>query len=507
MTAASDEDDDGYLVEVVRKSSVGIAAFTAERIVLAVVAYIVTAVSGAAAYGFFSVFTRGEAISRNLVAGLGDGYTRTVPRVSVSAQRTLLSVGTVGFVIVWTVVATVVVTFRGLIVDATLLQPRHEGVVVLFAVGLLPFLLLRNIRDMFRALRRIKLAMLVSRIFTPVSLLAGTVFVVLAGGRSLFSIWVGVVVVALLLTVTSAFLLAYYTEVSAGPFRSHRSVVRNFLQYSANTTGVAVLELVQRRAVFAVMALYLSPVAAGAFSLSIVVGLVVRWPLSGVNGILPPIAATLYGDGKEQTLQRLYQQTSRLATVATTPAFVLGYAYAPDLLAVFNEAYVQQATVLRLVLGAQYIATVFGSVGLLLLMTDNERASLLVQIVNAGVALPLMIVLTVRFGPLGLGTAYLLSLILNNTTELLLLYFRDGLIPFSREQAYAVLLVAPFIYTITLGKSVAGLTASVVLIGLTVVAYTWVGRRFLLRSADRAAVRALLPCPATPRPDSPDRVV
>jgi hypothetical protein len=126
-------------------------------------------------------------------------------------------------------------------------------------------------------------------------------------------------------------------------------------------------------------------------------------------------------------------------------------------------------------------------------MTDNERASLLVQIVNAGVALPLMIVLTVRFGPLGLGTAYLLSLILNNTTELLLLYFRDGLIPFSREQAYAVLLVAPFIYTITLGKSVAGLTASVVLIGLTVVAYTWVGRRFLLRSADRAAVRALLP--------------
>lgn len=493
MTAAPEGDDDRYLTEVVRKSSVGIAAFTTERILLAVVAYVVTTASGAAAYGFFSVFTRGEAISRNLVAGLGDGYTRTVPRVSASARRTLLSVGTVGFVTVWAVVATVVVTFRGPIIDATLLQPRHESVVVLFAVGLLPFLLLRNVRDMFRALRRIKLAMLVSRIFTPLALLAGTVFVVLAGVQSLFSIWIGVVVVALVLTATSAFLLAHYTEVGLGPFRPHRSVVRDFLKYSADTTGVAVLELVQRRAVFAVMALYLSPVAAGAFSLSIVVGLVVRWPLSGVNGILPPIAATLYGDGKKQTLQQLYQQTSRLATVAATPAFVLGYAYAPDLLAVFNEAYVQQTAVLRLVLGAQYIATVFGSVGLLLLMTDNERASLLLQIVNAGIALPLMLILTVRFGPLGLGTAYLVSLTLNNTTELLLLYFRDGLAPFTREQAYAALLAVPFVYSITLSKSVAGATTSAAVVVLTAAMYAWVGQQFLLRSADRAAVRALLP--------------
>jgi len=492
MTAAPEEDDDGYLAEIVRKSSVGIAAFTTERLLLAGVAYVVTTVFGAAAYGFLSVFTRGEAISRNLVAGLGDGYTRTVPRVSASARRTLLSVGTVGFVAVWAVVATVVVTLRGPIVDATLLQPRHESVVALFAVGLLPFLLLRNIRDMFRALRRIRLAVLVSRIFTPLALLVGTVLVVLVGGRSLLGIWVGVVVVALASTVAGALLLAYYTEVRVGPFRSHRSVVGNFLRYSADATGVAVLELVQRRAVFVVMALYLSPVAAGAFSLSIVLGLVVRWPLSGINGILPPIAAALYGDGAEQTLQGLYQQTSRLATVATTPAFALGYAYAPDLLAVFNEAYAQQAAVLRLVLGAQYVATVFGSVGLLLLMTDNERASLLVQIVNAGIALPLMIVLTVRFGPLGLGTAYLLSLVLNNTTELLLLYFRDGFAPFSREQAYAALLAVPLVYGVALSRSVAGVTTSAVVVVLAVGGYAWIGRRFLLRSADRAAVRALL---------------
>ena len=493
MTAAPEgETDDGLLAEVVQKSSVGIAAFILERVLLTGVAYVVTTILGAAAYGFLSVLVRGETISRNLVAGLGDGYTRTVPGVSASARRTLLSVGTVGFVAVWAVVAGLVVAFRGDIIAATLLEPRHERGLVLFALGLLPFLLLRNFRDMLRALRRIKLAMLVSRIFAPLALLVGVVAVVAAGGRSLFSLWVGVVGVVLVLTVVGALLLFSSTAVQFGSVRTHRQVVRDFLRYSADTTGVATLELVQRRAVFVVMALYLSPVAAGAFSLSVVVALVVRWPLSGVNGILPPIAATLYQEGRTQTLQRLYRQTSRLATVAATPAFVLGYAYAPDLLAVFNDAYARQATVLRVVLVAQYAATVFGSVGLLLLMTDNERASLLTQVLNASVALPLMVLLTARFGPLGLGVAYLLSLLVNNTTELLVLYFRDGLAPFSREQGYTVLSVLPAIYALLWVRPVAGAPATLALAVLVFAVYAWFGHRFLLRSADRAAVRALV---------------
>jgi O-antigen/teichoic acid export membrane protein len=494
MTAPPEEEsDDDLLAEVVEKSSVGIVAFVSERILLTGVAYAVTTVSGAAAYGFLSVFIRGETISRNLVAGLGDGYTRTVPRVSTSAQRTLLSVGTAGYVAVWVVVAAPVIAFRERLVDVTLLQPRHETVVVVFALGLLPFLLLRNFRDMFRALRRIKLAMLVSRIFVPLALLTGVLAVgVVTSERSLLNLWISVVGTVLLLVTAGAGLLFRSTRVRFGSVRAHRSTVRDFLSYSGDASGVAALELVQRRAVFAVMALYLSPVAAGAFSLSIVVALAVRWPLSGVNGILPPIAASLYDDGQTQSLQRLYRRTSRLAIVATTPAFVLGYAYAPELLATFNEAYARQATVLRAVLLAQYAATVFGSVGLLLLMTDNERASLLTQVFNAGVALPLMVVLTTKFGALGLGVAYLLSVVVNNTTELLVLYLRDGFTPFSREQGYAVLSVLPAIGAIRSAKLTVSTRASLVVALLVIGMYVWVGHRFLLRSADKTAVRALV---------------
>jgi O-antigen/teichoic acid export membrane protein len=485
--------DDALLAEIIEKSVVGIEAFVGERALLAGFAYLVTGGLGAAAYGFVSVFVRGETISRNLVAGLGDGYSRTLPRVSTSAQQTLLSVGSLGFVAVWAVTATLLVVFRAPIVDVTLLQPRHEGVVVLFALGLLPFLLLRNLRDVFRGLRMVRPAMLVSRLFRPLTLLAGAVVVLtLTRGDSLLLLWGGVTVAALGLTAVGWAVLRSTTELGLGAVRSHRQVVRKFLVYTANATGVAVLELVQRRAVFVVMALALSPVAAGAFSLSLVLGRVVRWPLSGVNGILPPIAAELYGDDRGETLQRLYVQTSRLATVTTTPVLVVGFAFAPELLGTFDGAYVGQAAVLRAVLVAQFVATVFGSVGLLLLMTDNERVSLLTQLLNASVAVPLMILLTVRYGPLGLGTAFLASLVVNNTTELLVLYRREGLVPFSREQLYAALSVVPAIAFLLVTKAVAGTGWGVLAAAAVTGGYVWLSGWVLLQESDRAAIRAWL---------------
>jgi O-antigen/teichoic acid export membrane protein len=490
--ARSEESDGTLLAEIVEKSTVGIGAFVSERFLLAGFAYLVTVGLGTAAYGFVSVFVRGETLSRNLVAGLGDGYSRTLPGAAASTQWTLLSVGSAAFVGVWVVTAVPLVVFRSVVVDVTLLQPRHEKLVVLFAAGLLPFLLLRNVRDVFRGLRRIRLAVLVSRLFKPLALLAGVVVTVfLTRGGSLFALWSGVTVSALVLSAVSLVVLLSATDLRFGTVFSNGTAVREFLAYTTAATGVAVLELVQRRAVFVVMAVFLSPVAAGAFSLSIVVGRAVRWPLSGVNGILPPIAAELYDDDRQMTLERLYRQTSRIATVVTTPVFVLGVVYAPDLLGVFDRAYVQQTNVLRLVLLAQYVATAFGSVGLLLLMTDNERASLLTQVGNAGITLPLIVFLTIRLGPLGLGVAFLVSLVVNNTTELLVLYLRDGLTPFSREQAYAGLVALSGTGLLVTARSVAGVSGSLLVAVLALGAYVWFGRRTLLQATDRAAIRAL----------------
>lgn len=84
------------------------------------------------------------------------------------ARRTLLSVGTVGFVIVWTIVATVV-ALRESVVDVTSYSHTMGGLSCCLWSGL-PLLLLRNVRDVFRALRRIRSAVLVSRLLTPLTL-------------------------------------------------------------------------------------------------------------------------------------------------------------------------------------------------------------------------------------------------------------------------------------------------------------------------------------------------
>jgi len=125
-------------------------------------------------------------------------------------------------------------------------------------------------------------------------------------------------------------------------------------------------------------------------------------------------------------------------------------------------------------------------------MTDNERVSLLTQLLNASVAVPLMILLTVRYGPLGLGTAFLASLVVNNTTELLVLYRREGLVPFSREQLYAALSVVPAIAFLLVTKAVAGTGWGVLAAAAVTGGYVWLSGWVLLQESDRAAIRAWL---------------
>lgn len=483
-------DEETLLAEVVEKASVGVGAFGVERALLVAFSFAVTALSGATVYGYLSVLVRGETMAKNLVAGIGDGYSRTVQRADPPARRVVVAAGSLGVVLVWAVLAVGVVGFRDRLVAGTLLEPRHRPVLVLYAAGLLPFLLLHNARDVFRALRAIRAATLVSQVFRPAALLLGAVAGALfAGGRDpVAALWTSTVVLTTVAAVVATGLVVRRTGVA---LRRHAALLREFGRYALTASGVAVLELVQRRAVFVVMAVFLAPVAAGLFSLSVLLGQLVRWPLGGVNTVLPPIAARLYDADRRDSLGALYERTARLATVATTPVVLVLAPYHVEVLTLFAPAYADDAVVLLVVVVAQYLATAFGSVGLLLLMTDNERASLALQVLNAGIALPLMLVLTTRQGVVGLGVAYLGSVVLNNATEGLLLYRREGLTPFSRTQVGAVgtgLLALGCV----LGASRLPLAASLVVTGAVVAGYVSVAWTVLLSGADRRAVVAAL---------------
>jgi O-antigen/teichoic acid export membrane protein len=225
--------------------------------------------------------------------------------------------------------------------------------------------------------------------------------------------------------------VVWATPLGLGSVRT--APVRDFLNYVAGTSLVGLLGAGQRQVVFVLMAVVLSPVGAGLFSLSLLVAGVVRWPLKGINRALSAIAAELYDDDETATIERLYRRTSRVAAFLTVPVVVMTVSHAREILTLFSAAYGTGAPVLVLAVAGQFVAVLAGSNGLLLLMTDNERPTAGLQGLHVVVILPVMVVLARRYGVVGLGAAYALSLLFNNATELWLLRYLEGFRLFTRE--------------------------------------------------------------------------
>ena len=483
--------EDDLLAEVIEKASVGVSGFGADRGLFILFSFVVTALSGAAVYGFLSVLVRGETMAKNLVAGIGDGYTRTVPQLDASARQSVVAAGYFGVVVVWALVAMALIHFQETIIAETLLEPRHRQVVAVFAFGLLPFLLLHNARNAFRAVRAIRMATLVSQLFRPAALLTGAVVgtLVIANRDPVTVLWTSVVVVTAVGAIVASALVVGRFGVT---FRRQTAAFRRFVRYVFVASGVATLELVQRRAVFVVMAVFLEPVAAGLFSLSVVFGQLVRWPLAGVNTVFPPIVAQVYDSNRQTRLRTLYERTARLATVAATPVVLVLVPYRVELLALFSPLYTETAIVLSFAVLGQYLATAAGSVGLVLLMTDNELASLGLQLLNVAVAVPVLVVLTVRAGVVGLGAAYLIAIAFNNTTECLLLYHREGVTPVSRRQLLAFGTGVVAVGLTTAATSRVSVVVSVGVVALAILGYLALAWGRLLSEADRRAVTTAL---------------
>lgn len=79
----------------------------------------------------------------------------------------------------------------------------------------------------------------------------------------------------------------------------------------------------------------------------------------------------------------------------------------------------------------QYVATLFGSNGLVLLTTDNERRTSLLHAAFAIVVFPSTIVAVLRHWLPDLGGAYLFPLVFNDVTESWLPYRLEDVRPFT----------------------------------------------------------------------------
>jgi O-antigen/teichoic acid export membrane protein len=120
--------------------------------------------------------------------------------------------------------------------------------------------------------------------------------------------------------------------------------------------------------------------------------------LLSVNVALAPTLAQLYADGNRRDLQRTMTHSARLVVAGALPLTVFFVVWGTQFLHIFGAGFVRAHGALVLLSAGQLVNALTGSAGLLLLMTQHERAVTLVTAVSVVLHLLLNVLLIPRWG-------------------------------------------------------------------------------------------------------------
>lgn len=165
----------------------------------------------------------------------------------------------------------------------------------------------------------------------------------------------------------------------------------------------------------------------GLFKSSQQMAILIGFVLIVINTVFPPRFASLYHQGKMQSLGRLARQGALLGSVIATPLLLMCLAFPAWVLDWFGEGFSEGSSLLRIIAIAQLVNVATGSVGFLLNMTGHERLMRNIALVCNALGLLMFFVFISLWEALGAALALAFVLIVQNLTALLFVWRKLGI--------------------------------------------------------------------------------
>jgi O-antigen/teichoic acid export membrane protein len=138
-------------------------------------------------------------------------------------------------------------------------------------------------------------------------------------------------------------------------------------------------------------------------------------PLTLVNGVVPPLIATLYASNRRAELRNVLQGTAAAAAVPALFAMAIVAAFSGDVLAaIFGAPYRGAAAIATLLIVGQAINLISGSCATALIMTGHQRVAMTVTLLSSAVTITLALVLVRTHKAMGVAIAAACGLALQN---------------------------------------------------------------------------------------------
>lgn len=400
---------------------------------------------GAAAYGLYAVARRFQTYLVELAGGFKRGLSRFLPAATPAEQELLATFASVLMVSVATAFGIGLFLATPDLTQMTGRGAQFQVFLQLFAVGLPAAAWLEIVAAMYRGFEEVGLFNLIIRVGVPAAqLIVGAIGVFVF--QDLVLVGVGVLVTFGLLGLVGAGVLARRRGLRPRLRRGGASGIRRrYVGFTAPLFAGKFATTTQHLGYYPLIAFLLSDVAGGVFAVGILVGSIIRLPLIGVNQFIPPIAAELHDENHRRTLGQVYTVTSRLVVIGVLGLAIPVIVYRVAVMQLFGPTFVEYAPLLPWFVLGEVAAATSGSVGILLIMTDHQRAFLTSNVVLTGFMLVTAIPMTVLFGLPGMVGSYCLVLVGNNALQVAVLYRLEGFQPVTRLYATPLGAAIPFV--------------------------------------------------------------
>lgn len=210
---------------------------------------------------------------------------------------------------------------------------------------------------------------------------------------------------------------------------------RQVWSFSATAAGILLLEFLMAQVDKIALGFYLDPRSVGIYSVAAAVVAYESLILNSVNQVFSSIIADLHSRGDSAMLGRLYKSLTKWVFGLTLPLAITVIVFAHPILRMFGHDFEAGWPILIIGTVGQLVNCGVGSVGLLLMMSGNQRQLLRVQTCMAFVMALGNIVFIPMWGIVGAAVASAITNVGLNTWNLVSVRKVLGLSPFGRSFA------------------------------------------------------------------------
>lgn len=171
-----------------------------------------------------------------------------------------------------------------------------------------------------------------------------------------------------------------------------------------------------------------TPEEVAAFGLVARLAILVSFPLLIVNSVLPPLISELHASKDIDKMERMLRGAAGLTTILSLVLFFVLLIFGGWLSELLFGSYYAGNWNILMILACGWLVHVWaGSGGFVLSMTDNQHTMMRISLVVGAITILLGILLTSRYGGLGMAIASTTGIILQNALMLLFIRKKIGI--------------------------------------------------------------------------------